>query len=94
MHVIDAVLDTFSNLFRSHRYPPLEKLQQCIISSGQEEGGNTNLTVPEERLEKLIQEMERAIEEIRKAIRKTKLVIVIGFTALIAFQILLRWIGF
>jgi uncharacterized membrane protein len=48
----------------------------------------------EERLEKLIQEMERAIEEIRKAIRKTKLVIVIGFTALIAFQILLRWIGF
>jgi putative transposase len=26
MHVIDAVLDLFSNLFRSRRYSPLEKL--------------------------------------------------------------------
>jgi putative transposase len=25
MHVIDVVLDSFSNLFRSHRYSPLEK---------------------------------------------------------------------
>jgi hypothetical protein len=29
MHVIDAVLDSFSNLFRSHRYSPLEKL--CFV---------------------------------------------------------------
>ena len=44
----------------------------------------------EERLEKLMHGMDR----VRKEIRKTKLMIVIGFTALIAFQILLRWIRF
>jgi hypothetical protein len=48
----------------------------------------------EERLEKLTQEIDRAKEEIRKLIRKTKLMIIIGFTALTAFQILLRWIRF
>jgi hypothetical protein len=48
----------------------------------------------EDRLEKLIQEMERTKEEIRNEIRKTKLMIIIGFTALTAFQILLRWIRF
>ncbi len=48
----------------------------------------------EDRLEKLIQEMRRAKEEIMNEIRRTKLMIVIGFTALIAFQILLRWIWF
>jgi hypothetical protein len=48
----------------------------------------------EDRLEKLIQEIRRAMEEIRNEIRKTKLMIIIGFTALIAFQILLRWIRF
>jgi hypothetical protein len=31
MHVIDAVLDSFSNLFRSHRYPPLEKLYSVFL---------------------------------------------------------------
>jgi transposase-like protein len=31
MHVIDAVLDSFSNLFRSHRYPPVEKLYSVIL---------------------------------------------------------------
>ena len=41
-------------------------------------------------MEKLV----KVMEGIRKEIKKTKLVIVIGFTALIAFQILLRWIGF
>jgi hypothetical protein len=30
-HVIDAVLDSFSKLFRSHRYPPLEKLYSVIL---------------------------------------------------------------
>jgi hypothetical protein len=44
----------------------------------------------EERLEKLMREMDRVRNEIRKA----KLMIVIGFTLLIAFQILLRWIRF
>jgi transposase-like protein len=31
MHVIDAVLDSFSNLFRSHRYSPLEKLCSVVL---------------------------------------------------------------
>jgi transposase-like protein len=31
MHVIDAVLDFFSNLFRFHRYPPLEKLYSVVL---------------------------------------------------------------
>jgi hypothetical protein len=48
----------------------------------------------EEMLEKLMQEMRRAKEEIRSEIRRVKLMIIIGFTALTAFQILLRWIRF
>ena len=31
MHVIDVVLDSFSKLFRSHRYSPLEKLYSVIL---------------------------------------------------------------
>jgi transposase-like protein len=31
MHVVDAVLDSFSNLFRSHRYPPLEKIYSVFL---------------------------------------------------------------
>jgi len=31
MHVIDAVLDSFSNLFRSYRYSPLEKLYSVFL---------------------------------------------------------------
>ena len=31
MHVIDAVLESFSNLFRSHRYPPVEKLYSVFL---------------------------------------------------------------
>jgi len=31
MYVIDVVLDSFSKLFRSHRYPPLEKLYSVIL---------------------------------------------------------------
>jgi transposase-like protein len=30
-HIIDAVLDSLSNLFRSHRYPPLEKIYSVIL---------------------------------------------------------------
>jgi transposase-like protein len=30
-HVVDAVLDSFSNLFRSHRYSPLEKIYSVIL---------------------------------------------------------------
>jgi hypothetical protein len=48
----------------------------------------------EDRLEKLIQEVRRAKEEIRNEIRRTKLMIIIGFTLLITIQILLRWIRF
>jgi transposase-like protein len=31
MHAIDAVLDSFSNLFRSYRYSPLEKIYSVIL---------------------------------------------------------------
>jgi hypothetical protein len=31
LHVIDAVLDSFSNLFRSHRYSPVEKLYSVFL---------------------------------------------------------------
>jgi putative transposase len=31
MHIIDAVLDSFSNLFRSHRYSPVEKIYSVIL---------------------------------------------------------------
>ena len=34
MHVVDAVLGSFSNLFRSHRYPPLEKLYLSLFTAG------------------------------------------------------------
>jgi hypothetical protein len=48
----------------------------------------------EDRLEEMIQEIRRAKEEIRNEIRKAKLMIIIGLKALIAFQILLRWMWF
>jgi transposase-like protein len=31
MHIIDVLLDSFSNLFRSHRYSPLEKLYSVFL---------------------------------------------------------------
>jgi putative transposase len=31
MHVIDAVLDSFADLFHSHRYSPLEKIYSVIL---------------------------------------------------------------
>jgi hypothetical protein len=34
MHVIDAVLGSFSNLFRSHRYSPVEKLHSVVYDLG------------------------------------------------------------
>ena len=37
---------------------------------------------------------EERLEKVMNEIRKAKLMIVIGFTLLIAFQILLRWIRF
>jgi hypothetical protein len=44
----------------------------------------------EEMLEKLMQGMDR----VRNEIRRVKLMMIIGFTALIVFHILLRWIRF
>jgi uncharacterized membrane protein len=46
MHVIDAVLDSFSNLFRSHRYFPVEKLYSVFLfmaglSLGKRRGSTT-----------------------------------------------------
>ena len=51
---------------------------------------DAELTRFEDRLEELLQEVRKAKEEIRNEIRKAKLMIIIGFTALTAFQILLR----
>jgi hypothetical protein len=48
----------------------------------------------EDRLEEMIQEIRRAKEEIRNEMRRTKLMIIVGFTLLITIQILLRWIRF
>ncbi len=31
MYVIDVILDSFTRLFRSHRYPPIEKLYSIIL---------------------------------------------------------------
>jgi hypothetical protein len=31
MHVIDVLLDSFTRLFRHHRYSPLEKLYSVIL---------------------------------------------------------------
>jgi hypothetical protein len=31
MHVVDAVLDSVLNLFRSHRYSPLEKIYSVFL---------------------------------------------------------------
>jgi|FaiFalFF_MnMetaG_3_1042247.scaffolds.fasta_scaffold00559_16 hypothetical protein len=31
MQVSDAVLDSFADLFRSHRYPPLEKIYSVVL---------------------------------------------------------------
>jgi hypothetical protein len=31
MHVVDTVLDSFSNLFRSHRYFPLERIYSVFL---------------------------------------------------------------
>jgi prefoldin subunit 5 len=44
----------------------------------------------EDRLEEMILEIRRAKGEIRNEIRKTKLMILIGFTLFITIQILLR----
>jgi hypothetical protein len=65
-----------------------------VLKANALEVSDAKLARFEERLEKLMYEMDRAREEIRSEIRKTKLMIIIGFTALIAFQILLRWIRF
>jgi len=40
MHVIDAVLDSFSDVFRSHRYSPLEKLYSVSLHSRPKLNGN------------------------------------------------------
>jgi hypothetical protein len=31
MHIIDAVLDPFADLFRSHRYSPLERIYSVFL---------------------------------------------------------------
>jgi transposase-like protein len=31
MHVVDAVLNSFADLFRSHRYPPVKKIYSVFL---------------------------------------------------------------
>jgi hypothetical protein len=45
MHVTDAVLDSFYNLFRSHRYSPLEKIYSVVLFTA-----GLSLRDPSERL--------------------------------------------
>jgi hypothetical protein len=63
---------------------------RAMLKANALEVSDAELARFEERLEKLMQGMDRVRNEIRKA----KLMIIIGFTALIAFQILLKWIRF
>jgi hypothetical protein len=79
---------------RNYTAEGIEERSVVVLEAITLEVSDAELARLEERLEKLIQEIRRAIEEIRNEIRKTKLMIIIGFTALIAFQILLRWISF
>jgi len=66
-------------------------LREGRSHEGESFGGyEEELELFEERLEKLMQGMDRVRNEIRKA----KLMIIIGFTLLITIQILLRWIRF
>jgi uncharacterized membrane protein YidH (DUF202 family) len=61
-----------------------------VLKANALEVSDAKLARFEERLEKLMQGMDR----VRNEIRRTKLMIIIGFTVLITIQILLRWIGF
>jgi hypothetical protein len=79
---------------RNYTAEGIEERSIIVLEAIALEVSDAELVWFEERLEKLIQEIRRAKEEIRSEIRKAKLMIIIGFTALIAFQILLRWIRF
>ena len=68
----------------------IEARTAVMLKANASEVIDAELARLEERLEKLMQGMDR----VRNLIRKAKLMIIIGFTALIAFQILLRWIRF
>jgi signal transduction protein with GAF and PtsI domain len=59
---------------------------RVVLKAKALEDSDAKLERFEERLEKLMQEIDRAGEEIRNEIRRTKLMILIGFTALIALS--------
>jgi hypothetical protein len=65
MHVIDVVLNSFSDLFRSHRYSPLEKLFSVVLFTA----GLSILSIKgdEGRDEEVLQQRElEEVEERRK----------------------------
>jgi hypothetical protein len=63
MNVIDAILDSFSNLFRSHRYSPLEKIYFVLFFiAGQ-------LREVKEDVEELRKELVTAISATHNIIR-------------------------
>jgi hypothetical protein len=72
----------------------VEARTAVILKANALEVLDAELSRREDRLEEMIQEIRRAKEDIRNEIRKVRLMILIGFTLLIAFQILLRWIRF
>jgi len=67
MHVIDAVLDSFSNLFQSHRYSPLEKLYFRHHSRPQLEGKYVN-----SKTLKSIEEIATAVAIVHNLVRIRK----------------------
>jgi len=80
----------YNNSDREYTAEGVEEGSVVVLKANALEAFDAELARFEERLEKLMHGMDR----VRKEIRKTKLMIIIGFTALIAFQILLRWIRF
>ena len=79
---------------RNYTAEGIEERSIIVLEANALEVFDAELARFEDRLEKLMQEIRRAKEEIRSEIRKTKLMIIIGFTLLITIQILLRWIRF
>jgi hypothetical protein len=63
IHAIDVVLDYFSNLFRSHRYSPLEKIYSVILITA-----GLSLRKLKERLEVLHQRELEEVEELEELV--------------------------
>jgi hypothetical protein len=65
MRVSNAVLDSFSNLFRSHRYSPVEKFYSVLLFIT----GLSLREMKEERREKSLKELVTAIAATHNVVR-------------------------